>query len=275
MSDDSPARSANEGKKQAPVRRSLARRVAIGALKAGFVLGGIVAVVLGGSWLNVMPGGWRVRTMWTRRTLNRQLQTFRDESTKIPEGSVVFLGSSTIAKMPMAKLFGDAPVVNRGIGAENTLALLDRLDVSLPVARPAGVVINAGANDFRADRLEPKMVIARAATVVDRVRARFPGVPITILEPLAQNYEDPDLVLQLTYVTEGLQEYAQTNGFPYVRLNRPPLVTEDGLMRPDMTAGDGRHPNEQAYAVIAKWVAEDGGEATAPLRDAMAKAAKP
>ncbi len=274
MSDDSPAKPANEEKKRAPARRSLGLRVALGVIKGLVALGVVVAVVLGASWLNVMPGGWRVRSEWTQRKLDAQLKAFRDESTKIPEGSVVFLGSSTVAKMPMAELYKGALVVNRGVGAENTLGLLARLEVSLPVARPAGVVVNAGANDFRADRLETKMVLERAAMLVDNVRARFPGVPITIVEPLAQSVEDPDLVLQLTYVCEGLQTYAQANGFPYVRLNRPPLVTEDGLLREDMTAGDGRHPNAEAYRIIGKWIAEDGGEATKPLREAMAKDAK-
>lgn len=275
MSDDSPAKPANDETTRAPARRSLGVRVALGVIKGVVALGVLAAVVLGGSWLNVMPGGWRVRSEWAQRKVDGQLKAFRDESTKIPEGSVVFLGSSTMAKMPMAELYKGAPYVNRGVGAENTLGLIARLDVSLPVARPAGVVINAGANDFRADRLETRMVLERVATLVDNVRARFPDVPITIVEPLAQSTEDPDLVLQLTYVCEGLQAYAQAHGFPYVRLNRPPLVTEDGLLRMDMTAGDGRHPNEEAYRIMAKWIAEDGGEATKPLREAMAKNAKP
>lgn len=266
MSEESPA---NEQPK-APVKRSLLRRLAIGALKIGAVLGAIVVVVLGGSWLNVMPGGWRVRAAWGSRRADRQIAQFRAEAPTIPAGSVVFLGSSTIEKMPMEKFWPGAPFVKRGVGAENTLGLLDRLDASLPVARPAGVVINAGANDFRADRREPSVVVARTAAVVDAVRAKFPGVPITIVEPIAQCTEEPDLVLQLTYASEGLQLWAKANGFPYVRLNRPPLLTEDGMMRRDLTAGDGKHPNEEAYAIIAKWIAEDGGEATASLRAAMA-----
>ncbi len=124
MSDDSPAKPANEEKKRAPARRSLGLRVALGVIKGLVALGVVVAVVLGASWLNVMPGGWRVRSEWTQRKLDAQRKAFRDESTKIPEGSVVFLGSSTVAKMPMAELYKGAIVVNRGVGAENTLAIL-------------------------------------------------------------------------------------------------------------------------------------------------------
>ncbi len=266
MSEDAPTAPITEAPKKKADPRPLGRRILLGVVKAGLVVVGCVGLLLLGAWSNVMPGGWRVRSEWATRRTNRQIAAFKAEAATIPAGSVVFLGSSTVEKMPFAKLYPGMPWVNRGIGAENAVGMLARIEPSLPVARPAGIVLNCGANDFRADRNEAPVVVARAAAVLDAVLARFPGVPVAIVEPIAQSSEEPDLVLQLTYAGEALQAYARAHGYPYVRTNRPPLLTEDGLLRQDMTAPDGRHPNEAAYTILAKWIAEEGGAATAPLR---------
>ena len=272
MSEDLPNASVPEEQKKKTAPRGVVRRSLLGLLKAGVVIGGLAAILLAGAWLNVMPGGWRVRALWAQRRAKRQIATFQAEAPKIPAGSVIFLGSSTIEKMPFDKTYPGLPWVNRGVGGEDTVGMLDRLEPSLPVARPAGVVVNGGANDFRAGRRETPVVVARTAAVVDAVRARFPGVPIVIVEPIPQSTEEPDLVLQLTYAAEALEVYARDNHYPYVRTCRPPLITEDGQLRADMTAADGRHPNEAAYRVLAKWIADEGGEATAPLRGAKVSA---
>jgi lysophospholipase L1-like esterase len=265
-SDDAATASVSEEPKKKPAPRSFARRTLLGALKAAVVLGGVTAILLAGAWLNVMPGGWRVRSVWATRRARAQIAAFQAEAPKIAAGSVVFLGSSTIEKMPLSTTYPGMPWVNRGVGGENTLEMLERLEPSLPVARPAGVVLNVGANDFRAGRREAPVVVTRTEAVVSALLVRFPGVPIAIVEPIPQSTEEPDLVLQLTYASEALEAYARDHHFAYVRTNRPPLVTEDGQLREDMTAADGRHPNEAAYKILAKWIADEGGEATAPLR---------
>lgn len=272
MSDDAPTASVTEAPKTKAAPRTLARRILVGLVKVGLVLGGVVGFLLLGAWSNVMPGGWRVRSAWALRRTNKQIAAFQAEAPRIPAGSVIFLGASTIEKMPLGKAYPGMPWINRGVGGEDTVGMLARIDPSLPVQRPAGVVINAGANDFRAGRREAPVVVARTEAVIDAVLARFPGVPIALVEPIPQSTEEPDLVLQLTYASEALEAYARDHGYPYVRTNRPPLVTEDGQLRQDMTAADGRHPNEAAYLILAKWIADEGGAATAPLRAAKLSA---
>jgi lysophospholipase L1-like esterase len=264
MVQETSAPAAEIAVKQAPAARG--RRVAMGVLKGVIAVGGVVGAVLALSWLNVMPGGWRVRSHWASTRDGRQLQAFEREAATLPPGTVVFLGSSGIAKFPLAHTFPGKPWVNRGIGGEDTPGMLARLDKSLPVARPAGVVINGGVNDFRAGRQEPPVVVARVAAVVDAVQARFPGVPIALMEPIPQTVEPPDLVVQLTLVSEALETYAQQHHLAYVCTNRPPLTDEDGRLRTDMAAGDGRHLNEKGYEVLSKWLLAEGGAAVDPLR---------
>ena len=269
MSEEAPSASPTAESPKPPAKKPRPRwfRVLWGVVRAGVLIGGIAGGALAGAWLNIMPGGWRIRSeVWTFQ-FHRALNRFRAENAKAPPGSVVFLGSSTIEKMPLGKLYPGAPVLNRGLGGTQTVQMLEQLDACLPKERPAGVIVNGGANDLRAGRREPLVVLQRVVAVVDAVRERYPGVPIAILEPIVQSEEDFDLVLQITYGSEVLQGWAEEHHIPYIRVNRPPLVTEDGRARQDMTAADGRHPNEQAFKIIAKWIAEEGGEATAPLRN--------
>ncbi|MFO0588430.1 MAG: GDSL-type esterase/lipase family protein [Polyangiaceae bacterium] len=268
MSEEAPSASPPAESPKPPTKKPRPRwfRIVTRVVGAGVLIGGVTGGALAGAWLNIMPGGWRIRAeVWTYQ-FHRALNKFRAENAKAPAGTVVFLGSSTIEKMPLNKLFPGAPVLNRGLGGTQTVQMWEQLDACLPKERPAGVVVNGGANDLRAGRREPLEVLQRVIKVVDGVRERFPGVPIAILEPIVQSEEDFDLVLQITYGSEVLQAWAREQHIPYIRVNRPPLVTEDGRARKDMTAADGRHPNEQAFKIIAKWIVEEGGEATAPLR---------
>lgn len=269
MSEDALSASPPDAtQKPAANKRSRLFRVIFNVVRAGVILGVVLGGLLAGAWLNVMPGGWLVRKWVFSYQFNRKLSQFSAGNKSAPPGTVVFLGSSTIEKMPFATLFPGVPVLNRGIGGSDTVQTFEQLEGCLPIARPAGVVINAGANDLRAGRREPLVVLARMVAVFDAVRARFPGVPIALLEPIVQQQEEPDLVLQITYGSEVLQAWARDHHIPYVRVNRPPLTQEDGRARVEMTAPDGRHPSEQAFKLIAKWIADEGGEATAPLRAA-------
>ena len=71
------------------------------------------------AWIDVLPGGWRLRGWVTphpvreareqaERSAHRLLE-FREENATAPAGTTVWLGSSTIERFPLAQLMTNRP----------------------------------------------------------------------------------------------------------------------------------------------------------------------
>jgi lysophospholipase L1-like esterase len=202
---------------------------------------------------------------WERlRNLQRMLGYARDAK-HVPAGTVVFLGSSSVVRFPLAELFPAAPALNRGLGAESVADTMRRLRRTLPAARPAGVVVWAGANDLRALAADPLVIVERVARLLDAVHARFPAVPLALLGvPPWCDQTDTDLD-RLRRLNDGLGSLAFARGVPFVDMSRPPLTIADGCLAPEMADSDRKHLGPAGYEQLARWILEEGGEAVAPL----------
>lgn len=234
------------------------------AVRALAILGGLFAVcwILWQGWL---PGTWRIRAFGQERAREYRIGRFAAAAKDVPPGRVVFIGSSTIYRFPFEKLYPGAPYLNRGLGSETATDLLMRLDASLPVARPHGVVIYTGANDVRADAIPTGAALIAVDAVIRYVRARWPDVPLCIVEALTVVDEPERTVLHIRALNDGLRELAKQYGAAFVATNRPEIMDANGRMAPHMSP-DKMHLTEEGYAYFARWIAEEGGEATAPLR---------
>ncbi len=233
-------------------------------LKWAVAAGVFGVAALGLAFRGARPGG-RVREWLMEHHNARRIEGFAREAGRIPEGSVVFLGSSTISGFPFARLFPAAPCVNRGVGGDTTSGLLRRLDPSLPVARPSGVVVYSGANDLRVERQDPAEIVATTGLLLDALGARWPGVPVTIVETLPMSDPPPGDPARLRALNDGARALAEARGAVFLRTNRPPLADAEGRLSKDFTR-DGEHLDAAGYEVLARWLAEEGGPATAALR---------
>lgn len=237
-------------------RKKLLRRlaVAVGLL--------VLAEALWQGWI---PGtkGIHSYASWEMRKV--RIWRFVQEGKSAAPGSVVFLGSSTFYRFPFDKLYPGKPCLNRGLGSETIAELLSRIDESLPVARPSGVVIYAGVNDVRADGVPLPLALVAFDALVRATRIHFPDVPIAIVETLSIVDEEERTFVLVKRLNDGLQKIAKAHGATYVPTLRPELVDERGRLKKELSS-DKIHVNEQGFAYLAKWIAEDGGDATAVLR---------
>lgn len=210
---------------------------------------------------------------WERiRNAQRMLGYMRD-ARHVPAGSVVFLGSSSVVRFPLARLFPGAPAVGRGLGAENVTDVLRRLRWTMPVARPSGVVVWAGANDLRALALDPILIVERVARLLDAIGGWFPGVALTLLGvPPWCDQTAVDLE-RLGRLNEGLRALAFARGHAFVDVCRPPLTDEAGLLVPAMADTDRKHVGPAGYEVLAGWILAEGGEAVRALSAASSERA--
>lgn len=242
-----------------------AKRLAFQSLKVVVGLSAALALLAALAYKNVIPGGpWLVETAEQARARWRSY-TYRRDADDVPAGTVVFLGSSSIAAFPFAFYFPGSPWLNRGLPAETAHELAERVEETLPVASPSGVVIWTGMNDLRSEAQPPEVVIERVLKIADLVRARFPDVPIAIVEIPPQCDTTPLGVSRLRELNNQLREAALQRSMSFVRTARPPLVNEAGQLVPGAARPDRKHLNLVGNGIVAQWILEDGGLATKAL----------
>lgn len=244
----------------------MSKRVPLLAALTAAVLG--LAVFL--SWNGVLPGGWTLRGLvwggaeradWEREVhAADRIEQFRAERDRLPAGSVVFLGSSTIERFPLAEIFPDKRCVNRGINGDTVDDLLGRLDDSLPAAPPAAFVINIGANDIRREGMVAADVRDRFVVLLDTLQTRYPAAEISVIG-LVPAVDAPDAeVYEFELYNLAARRAAVSRKIPYIVAQREPLTTKDGRLNADYAA-DRYHLNAAGYRRLGEWILESGGAA--------------
>lgn len=244
----------------AKIRRIL-RRTFLGLT----ALGATLAVLAALAYKNVLPGGpWLVDNAEDVRVWWRE-GVYAREASSIPAGTVLFIGSSSVESFPLAVYFHGAPWLNRGLAVETALDLSRRLERTVPVAPPSGVVVWTGMNDLRAEAAPVEVIAERVGVVLDMLARRYPGVPVVLLEITPQCDSLPEHLDRLHDTNRRLAEAARARGVTFVRTDRPPLSTPEGQLSPAMAARDRKHLNLAGYGVLVKWIREEGGPAVAAL----------
>ena len=183
-----------------------------------------------------------------------------------PNASVLFIGSSTIARFPLSSAFPGKPCVNLGRGNENTLALRARLPGALPSSPPGGIVLYVGSADLRFEPALPaKEIRERVEGVVSDLNAQFPGVEIAVIEVLPARHQSEEERIALRALNDELIGVAHERNLWFVPTNRPPLVDSDGSLLESMSV-DRHHLNEAGYRVLAQWIIDDTGAPGRHLR---------
>lgn len=220
----------------------------------------VLALVLASlAYKNVIPGGPELmETIEHGKNIIRR-RSFANEAASIPKGSIVFIGSSSVAAFPITAYFPNKPVINRGLNAELAEHLKFRVQSSLPDAEPAGIVLWTGMNDLRADAQPPEEVALRVERVLDGIYAKFPLANVVIIDLPPQVDSDPNSVARLQDANQRLKVLAQKRGAVFLDTNRPPITTSSGQLSAVMARPDRKHYNFAAYGVLAKWLIEDGG----------------
>lgn len=240
--------------------------------RAAALLGVASSALLACAFLDLAPGGWRVRSLFEdpaaagrRRAalhLFERLGALRAEPPGAAHGALLFLGSSTIERFPLEACFPGKRVLQHGL-ADASLELLERtLDCSLPASAPEGVLLYAGSLDLREPREPFEQALERLPRIVQalRVRTHAPALPITLLGLLPARGEDAAALERLAKANESLRVLAREQNLGFVPTARPPLAAADGTLAPELSA-DERHLNAEGYRILARWIVEEGGEA--------------
>lgn len=180
-----------------------------------------------------------------RGTAARRRQVRRESflAESVPSGAVVFLGDSITEVAPLNELFPDLPVVNRGIGWDTSLDVLNRLDEGL--LDPSVVSLLIGTNDLHTSRTtkDPRGIVTRVETIVNRVRATAPGALLLVngVLPRTTLYAP-----RLRKLNAHYRAIAERTDSTYVDA-WPALADVDGALRKEFTT-DNLHLTPAGYA---------------------------
>lgn len=97
----------------------------------------------------------------------------------VPEDAVVFLGSSIIEEGEWSHLFPNTTTLNRGIGADTTQGVLDRLDQIIET-RPSKVFLYIGGNDFSRLDDTPQETWVRLQEILSQLEAALPETALFV-----------------------------------------------------------------------------------------------
>ena len=199
----------------------------------------------------------RLRTDWA------YLERFRaDNSTLGPpragESRVVFMGNSITegwAKY-FPTMFPGKPYVGRGISGQTTPQMLVRFRQDVIALKPAVVVILAGINDI-AGNTGPstlEMIEDNLASMAELAKAN--GIRV-VLSSVLPAYDFPwrkglEPAPKVVALNVWLKQYAARNGHVYVDYHSAMADERQGL-RAELS-GDGVHPNEAGYRIMAPLV---------------------
>lgn len=110
------------------------------------------------------------------------------EALPIHSGDIVFLGNSITDGGEWAELFDNSRIKNRGISADRSGWLLDRLD-PIVGGHPKKLFLLIGTNDLAAG-ISPEEVAANVGKLLDRFRTESPRTKIYVQSIFPVNGED-------------------------------------------------------------------------------------
>jgi lysophospholipase L1-like esterase len=167
-------------------------------------------------------------------------------------GPIVFFGNSITEFGDWKRLLRDSGAVNRGIAADNTFGMLDRVSEVIGL-KPKALYIEAGINDI-GQLVPPALIAANIGSMVQYVRVKSPRTKVYVLSILPTNThaqtDYPEIAGKNATAREVdrlLAAQAMTRGYTYLDLATK-VATPSGDLDERYAQPDGLHLNEAGYS---------------------------
>jgi lysophospholipase L1-like esterase len=196
----------------------------------------------------------RLRNDWA------YLARYREANAQLPapapgENRVVFYGNSiTEGWAPLfATQFPGKPYIGRGISGQTTPQMLVRFRQDVVALQPKVVVILAGTNDI-AGNTGPStvaMIADNIASMAELARANGIRVVLSSVLPVYDYPWKPGIhpVPTIAALNAWIRSYTASHDAVY--LDYFPAMADERQGLPAALSGDGVHPNEAGYRVMA------------------------
>jgi lysophospholipase L1-like esterase len=164
----------------------------------------------------------------------------------VKPGDIVFLGDSITDGARWDELFPGLPVKNRGINANLTTNVLERMD-NIVAGHPRAIFLLIGTNDLPwYERRRDEQILETYEAILRRIKEDTPETSVFVQSILPREKSKAERIKRLN---EELKKLAIRYGYVYIDLFSH-FATPAGAIRPELT-NDSLHLLSVGYAV---WV---------------------
>lgn len=173
------------------------------------------------------------------------------ESLPIDSTNIVFVGNSLTEWFPLAELFPELPIKNRGIVSNRTYQIVDRLP-AIVAAHPKKLFLEMGINDL-ANQISIDTILANYQKAIRLVKTGSPHTALIIQSVLPVTGWAAPFNQSIVQVNDSLQHYCNLYHLPYVDVHKDLLYNNE--LNPAYTS-DGVHLNATGYAIWKRNIKE-------------------
>jgi hypothetical protein len=158
--------------------------------------------------------------------------------------SIVFAGDSQIEYFPLAQLFDNTHIRNKGVAGEKTRNTLFRIGC-ICEGTPAKIFLQVGINDIQRN-ITPERILHNYQCIVEHIRAASPASQIYIhaLFPTTGDYRQHNEAI--CYFNSLLKAFCDDHSIAFIDLH--PLLCHQQELNPDYSE-DGLHLNSKGYLI--------------------------
>jgi lysophospholipase L1-like esterase len=168
----------------------------------------------------------------------------------IKPGAIVFVGDSHFQLFPLNDFLPFPNVVNRGIGGDITLGVLQRLSQILQY-KPSKIVLEVGVNDIL-QGLPTSQVVKNYTQIIHKIKTESPQTKIFILSLLPTGwYINTNVPAEMAIIKVNQQlSLIKDSNVSYINCYDS-LVDDIGSLDSNFDCGDRLHLNYNGYKVIS------------------------
>lgn len=167
------------------------------------------------------------------------------------QGKIMFLGDSLIDKCEWQELLNNSNIINRGINADTTKGVLDRIG-SIINLKPKKIFIMIGTNDIGQGESKD-VVIKNYNEILESLKSNLPNTEVYVqsLLPVNEVPESKRKNEDIISINSEISLLSDKYNYTYIDLFSDFLV--NGELNKEFTL-DGLHINGQGYSLWANKV---------------------
>lgn len=200
----------------------------------------------------------------SEQQLSNKIENYTELTQIAPHNATIFFGDSITELCPLEDLYFEysqnigIPVINRGISAEKTDTMLERLESTVLQAEPRNLVMLMGINDYLSG-VQKETILANIQAMITLTKQSSPSTKIILQSLYPMNFSMRTSLLEkfqgrgkqnedIQEINEGLKKLAAKENIIFLDVYDD-LIDEVGNLKEEYTY-DGLHPNTKGYLAI-------------------------
>ena len=181
-----------------------------------------------------------------------------------PQQATIFFGDSITELCPIQEIYADyieetgIAMLNRGISAETTETMLERIEENVLILKPRNLVMLMGVNDL-AENTSYDEIVNNIQKMIQLTKQKSPQTNIILQAVYPINVSDRTSFYQqfqigdrsndeINELNEKLEQMAQEENITFLNVNHL-LTDEKQELKAEYTA-DGLHPTIEGYLAV-------------------------